>query len=270
MFRRMRGLLVLALMVRVAHASPSGDVTKAFQSFVDTAGTAEPKLEVFIPPQGDSPEDHAWPVLPKDKGEVRGYLDHPKVAIRKLVVSKSGVSAWLAADITNAKLAPLRASAVLVKEATAWHVVATAWSRATAPPAVQTCKVMQFEWRPEAQVPAEARPAVLAVMKALNPSATFTDAMTDSGNAVMFGPSATTVGGTAIKNVFKKWKVTGPWHEPGKELSARAGLAGDLAWVVMEIGGPPDQCTDFRTFFVLAPDDGGWKLVHQHYSLPAK
>jgi hypothetical protein len=64
--------------------------------------------------------------------------------------------------------------------------------------------------------------------------------------------------------------VTGPWHEPGKELSARAGLAGELAWMVMEIGGPPDQCTDFRAFFVLAPEAGGYKLVHQHYSLPAK
>jgi ketosteroid isomerase-like protein len=96
--------------------------------------------------------------------------------------------------------------------------------------------------------------------------------MTDSGNAVLFGPNATTVGGAAIKNVFKRWKVTGPWHEPGKELSARAGLVpgGELAWMALEIGGPPEQCTDFRSFFVLAVEDGGWKLVHQHYSLPAK
>jgi hypothetical protein len=266
----MRWVLALAVMVRVAHASPAGDVTKAFQSFVDTAGTAEPKLEVFIPPQGDSPEDNVWPVMPKDKGEVRGYLDHPRVVVKKLVVTTSGTSAWLAADIQNAKLPALRASAVLVKSDKTWHVVATAWSRATTPPTVQTCKVMQFEWRPKAQVPAEARPAVIAVMKALNPSASFADAMTASSNAVLFAPSATTIGGAAIKNVFKKWKVTGPWHEPGKELSAHAGLAGELAWMVMEIGGPPEQCTDFRAFFVLAPEDGGYKLVHQHYSLPAK
>lgn len=261
---------MLVALASVAHASPSGDVTKAFQSFVDTAGTAEPKLEVFIPPQGDSPEDNAWPVLPKDRGEVRGYLDHPKVVVKKLVVSKSGASAWIAADIKNGKLDPLRASAVLVKDNAAWHVVATAWSRATTPSVVQACKVIQFEWRPKAHVPAEARSAVLAVMKALNPSAEVTDVMSDSGNAVLFGPGATTVGGTAIKNVFKKWKITGPWHEAGKELSAHAGLAGDLAWMVLETGGPADQCTDFRTFYVLAPDDGGWKLVHQHYSLPAK
>lgn len=266
----MRALIILIGLASVAHATPAGDVTKAFQGFVETAGTAEPKLEVFIPPQGDSPEDNAWPVLPKDKGEVRGYLDHPKVVVRKLVVSTSGTSAWLAADIKNAKLDALRASAVLVKTDKTWHVVATAWSRATAPRPVQACKVMQFEWRPKAVVPAEARPAVLAVMKALNPSADFTSVMSDSGNAVLFAPNATTVGGGAVKTVFKKWKVTGPWHEPGKELSAHAGRAGDLAWMVMEIGGPPDQCTDYRTFFVLAPDDGGWKLVHQHYSLPAK
>ena len=63
----MRWVLALVLMVHVARASPAGDVTKAFQSFVETAGTAEPKLEVFIPPQGDSPEDNAWPVMPKDR-----------------------------------------------------------------------------------------------------------------------------------------------------------------------------------------------------------
>jgi ketosteroid isomerase-like protein len=266
----MRWVLALVLMVQVAHASPAGDVTKAFQSFVETAGTAEPRLEVFIPPQGDSPEDNHWPVLPKDKGEVRGYLDHPRVVVKKLVVTKSGASAWLAADIHNAKLEALRASAVLVKDGTSWHVIATAWSRATEPPTVETCKVMQFEWRPKAQVPVEARPAVISVMKALNPSASFTDVMTDSGNAVLFTPGGTTIGGAAIKNVFKAWKVTGPWHEPGKDLSARAGVAGELAWMVMEIGGPPEQCTDFRSFFVLAPEDDGWKLVHQHYSLPAK
>jgi hypothetical protein len=266
----LRSLLALVALTSFAHASPAGDVTKAFQSFVETAGTAEPKLEVFIPPQGDSPEDNTWPVLPKDKGEVRGYLDHPKVVVKKLVVSASGTSAWLAADIKNAKLAALRASAVLVKSDKTWQVVATAWSRAMKPPPVETCKVMQFEWRPKAHVPAEARPAVIAMMKALNPSASFTDVMTGSSNAVLFAPNTTTIGGAAIKNVFRTWKVTGPWHEPGKELSAHAGLAGELAWMVMEIGGSPEQCTDFRAFFVLAPEAGGYKLVHQHYSLPAK
>lgn len=268
----MRWLLPLVVMCRIAGATPAADVTKAFQGFVDSAGTAEPMLEVFIPPQGDSPEDGAWPVLPKDKGEVRGYLDHPRVAVRTLVVTRSGNAAWLAAEIRNAKLAPLRASAVLVKEGTTWHVVATAWSRATVPPTVPTCKVMQFEWRPRAKVAAEARPAVIAVMKALNPSADFTSVMTGSGRAVLFSPAATTVGGAAIKRVFKTWKVTAPWHEPGKELSARAGVVpgGELAWMVLEVGSPPAQCTDFRSFFVLAPEASGYKLVHQHYSLPAR
>src|SRR5690242_18130442 len=85
--RAMRALVVEHALAATAHASPAGDVTKAFQSFVDTAGTAEPRLEVFIPPQGDSPEDNVWPVMPKDRGEVRGYLDHPRVVVKKLVVS---------------------------------------------------------------------------------------------------------------------------------------------------------------------------------------
>ena len=269
----MRTVLVLALLVRVAHASPSTDVTKAFQSFVETAGTSETKLELFIPPQGDSPDEHfQWPVLPHDRGEVRGYLDHPKVAVKKLVVAKSGTSAWLAAEIASKGKDPLRASAVLIKDRKGWHVVATHWSRATPPHPVDPCKALAFEWRPKAAVSVTARPPVIAVMKALNPSAEFTDVMSDSASAVLFTPGDTTIGGAAIKSVFATWKVTGPWHEAGKDLSAFAGITpdGELAWMALEVGGPPDQCTDYRTMFVLSSEPDGWKLVHQHYSLPAR
>jgi ketosteroid isomerase-like protein len=269
----MRWVLALALMVQVAHASPARDITKSFQTFVETGGTSDARLELFIPPQGDSPDEHfEWPVLPHDRGEARGYVDHPRLAVRKLVVSKSGASAWLAAEITSKGKDPLRASAVLVKDKKVWHVVAAHWSRAKPPRPVDPCKALAFEWRPKASVPVTARPPVIAVMKALNPSATFTDVMSDSASAVMFGPGDTTIGGAAIKNVFQAWKVTGPWHEAGKDLSAFASTTpdGELAWMALEIGGPPDQCTDYRTMFVLANERDGWKLVHQHYSLPAR
>jgi len=269
----MRWALVLVLTVRAAHASPSSDITKSFQAFVETGGTSDARLELFIPPQGDSPDEHfQWPVLPHDRGETRGYVDHPRVLVKKLVVSRSGMSAWLAAEIASKGKDPLRASAVLVKDKKAWHVVAAHWSRATPARPVDPCKALAFEWRPKAAVPATARPPVIAVMKALNPSADFTEVMSDSGNAVMFRPGDTTIGGAAIKNVFQAWKVTGPWHEAGKDLSAFAGTTpdGELAWMALEIGGPPDQCTDYRTMFVLASEPDGWKLVHQHYSLPAR
>ncbi len=160
---------------------------------------------------------------------------------------------------------------MLVKDKRQWHVVAMHWSRAAAARPLAPCKALAFEWRPKASVPIAARPPVIAVMKALNPSADFTDVMTDSADAVLFGPGDITTGGAAIKNVFATWKVTGPWHEAGKELSAHAGITpdGELAWMALEVGGPPDQCTDYRTLFVLAPEVDGWKLVHQHYSLPA-
>jgi ketosteroid isomerase-like protein len=268
-----KALLVLVALSSVAHASPAADITKSFQAFVDAGGASDPKLELFIPPQGDSPEDrYEWPVLPHDRGEAGGYLDHPKVGVKKLVVSKSGASAWLAAVIANKGKDPLRASAVLIKDKKVWHVVAMHWSRATAPKHPDACKALAFEWRPKASVPIIARPPVIAVMKALNPSARFTDVMSDDGNALMFGPADTTVGGAAIKNVFATWKITGPWHEPGKDLSAFANITpdGELAWMALEVGGPSDQCTDYRALFVLDSEADGWKLVHQHYSLPAK
>lgn len=269
----MRAVAVLVALSSVAHASPASDITRTFQAFVDTGGTSDARLEVFIPPQGDSPDEHfQWPVLPHDRGEARGFLDHPKVAIKKLVVSPSGTSAWLAAEIDSKGKDPLRASAVLVRDKKVWHVVATHWSRATPARPVDPCTSLTFEWRPKAAVPVVARPPVIAVMKALNPSADFSDVMSDSASAVMFGPADLTIGGAAIKDVFKTWKVTGPWHEAGKELSAHAGITpdGELAWMALEIGGPPDQCTDYRTMFVLANEPDGWKLVHQHYSLPAR
>jgi ketosteroid isomerase-like protein len=269
----MKVVVALVVLASVAHANPATDITKTLQAFVETGGTSEAKLVLFIPPQGDSPDEHfEWPVLPHDRGEARGYVDHPKLAVTKLVVSKSGISAWVAAEIHSKAKDPLRASAVLVKDKKQWHVIAAHWSRATPARPVDPCKSLAFEWRPKAAVPALARPPVIAVMKALNPSASFTDVMSDSGNAVLFGPADTTIGGAAIKNVFSRWKVTGPWHEPGKDLSARAGVTpdGELAWMALEIGGPPDQCTDFRTLFVLASEPDGWKLVHQHYSLPAR
>jgi ketosteroid isomerase-like protein len=269
----MKALLVVLALASVAHASPTTDITKTLQTFVETGGTSDPRLELFIPPQGDSPDDHfEWPVLPHDRGEARGYIDHPKVAVRKLVISKSGTSAWLAAEIHSRGKDPLRASAVLVKDKRQWHVIAAHWSRAVSPRPAEACKSLAFEWRPKASVPVEARPPVIAVMKALNPSAEFADVISDSSNAVLFRPGDTTIGGAAIKNVFATWKITGPWHEPGKDLSARAGITpdGELAWMALEVGGPSDQCTDYRTLFVLADEADGWKLVHQHYSLPAK
>jgi ketosteroid isomerase-like protein len=269
-----KSLVVLVALASVAQASPASDITRSFQAFVDTGGTSDARLELFIPPQGDSPEEqYEWPVLPHDGGEARGYLDHPKVAVKKLVVSASGASAWLAAVIQNKGKDPLRASAVLVKDKKTWHVIAMHWSRATPAKHVDDCKALAFEWRPKASVPAEARPPVIAVMKALNPSADFRDVMSDSRDAVLFLPTPDAViGGDAIKRVLASWKITGPWHEPGKDLSARAGVTPDgaLAWMALEIGGPSDQCTDYRTMFVLASEPDGWKLVHQHYSLPAK
>lgn len=256
--------IALALLVlgATAHASPQSDVTRTFQAFVDAAGNSDPTaLELFIPPQGDSPDEHfEWAPLPKDRGEARGYLDKPKVVIKKLAVSPSGASAWLAADIKNASK-PLRASAFLVKDDKGWHITAAAWSRAATPAKPASCKSLAFEWRPKAQVPDAAREPVLAVMK--NFGHDFGKAMAPGG--VIFGV------GTAQPD-FGKWKVTGPWHEAGNDLSAHANIApdGQLAWMAVEVGGPAELCTDFRAFYIVTKDKAGWHIVHQHYSLPAK
>ena len=260
----MRRVLILAVVsaASVARASPQSDVTRTFQAFVDSAGNADTAaLELFIPPQGDSPDEHfEWPALPKDRGEARGYLDKPKIVIEKLAISRSGTSAWLAAEIQNASK-PLRASAFPVKDDKGWHITAAHWSRAATPAKPAQCKSLAFEWRPHAQVPEAAREPVIAVLKTLGHD--FTKVMAPGG--VIFGV------GTARPD-FARWKVTGPWHEAGQDLSARANIApdGQLAWMALEVGGPPELCTDFRTFYVVAKDKAGWRVVHQHYSLPAK
>jgi len=257
-----KSLLLVALLASVAQASPAAEIGKTFQSFVDAGGNSEPTaLELFIPPQGDSPDEHSqWPVLPKDRGEARGYLDHPRVVVKKIVVSPSGASAWLAAHIKNAKT-PLRASAFLLKDAKGWHVTAAHWSRAQTPVKPAACKSLAFEWRPKASVPEAAREPVLAVMKTLGHS--FPTVMAPSG--VVWGP------GAAAPD-FAHWKVTGPWHEAGKDLSAVANIApdGQLAWMALEVGGPTELCTDYRAFYIVAKDKAGWRVVHQHYSLPAR
>jgi ketosteroid isomerase-like protein len=275
----MRWVLALMVMVRVVHADPAADVTKAFQGFVERAGVSEPGLELFIPPGDDGPaqNDFVWPPVPPDATYATDYLKTPKVSIQKLVVSPSGSSAWLAGEIRNAKPRPtLRASALLVKDDKGWHVRATHWSLPKKDDDLSGgdigCGALSYEWHIKPGTPAPLRATVVEIVNAFG--GTLGSVLSDDKNAHLFGsaPGETFTGGAAIKNVFKTWKVTGPWHEPGKDLSARAGLVpgGDLAWMVLEIGGAPEQCTDFRTFFVLAREDSGWKLVHQHYSLPAK
>jgi hypothetical protein len=65
---RMVAIAVVSSLAAAAHASPAGDIGKTFQAFVDSGGTSEPALELFIPPQGDSPDEHfQWPVLPTDQ-----------------------------------------------------------------------------------------------------------------------------------------------------------------------------------------------------------
>jgi ketosteroid isomerase-like protein len=274
----MRSVLVLALLVRVASADPAADATKAFQGFVDRAGTDEPGLELFIPPddQGPDPDSFRWAPLPNDDKAVAAYLAKPAFVAQKVVVSPSGSSAWIAGTIKNAKpRAALRASGMLVKDAKGWHVRAAHWSLPKPDNAVDPdCGAVDFEWHLQPGVPKELEGEVETVVKAFDPTGEDTSnavtVMSDDKNALVFGSASKEVfsGGAAIKKKLKHWPISGPGTYP-PPIAARAGISpdGQLMWMSFEIMSGK-LCTMYRPLFILAKEKAGWRIVHQHYSKP--
>jgi ketosteroid isomerase-like protein len=94
--------------------------------------------------------------------------------------------------------------------------------------------------------------------------------LSDDPSALALGSAASErfSGGAAIKAVFKKWFITFGYGEgEDKSIPARAGLGagGELMWMYVATMSHA-QCTQYRTFLVLAKEAAGWRIVHQHYS----
>ncbi|MEO7731850.1 MAG: hypothetical protein ABIY55_12815 [Kofleriaceae bacterium] len=278
-------LLLLLVTVRVARADPAGDATKAFTAFVDAtaAGTATPGLALFITPfPGDQP-------VPADLGPVKQLLDKPKVKVSHVAVSRGGTSAWLVGEITakvprngKRKAEALRASALLALERGGWRVKATQWSATTPNERTDRCGMMATEWELTGDVPKELVAPVTDVIAAFHAMpaiedspfggdrAPLTKLIADDPGAVVIGsaPGERFVGGKAIKALFQKWNVAaGISGDEGKGLPARAGAGpdGELMWMAFATS-LHAQCTEYRTFAVLAKQAAGWRLVHQHYA----
>jgi hypothetical protein len=273
----MRFVLVLALLARVAHADPAADANKAMQAFVDAVAAKKLPAEVdsFIGPEHDL-EDAIG-----DLADVAKVVPKPTLKIVSTHLAKSGTAAWIIGEITGGKYevnekmtsAPLRASAFLTLDGGTWHVRAAHWSGALPNEGkAEMCGAMDPGYMPPPAIAKGAEPAVQVINDAFKgalggkgTSAQVLAALSDAKDAQMFGsaPTESFTGGTAIKKVFKSWKIdlyAGDEH-------ARAGIApgGDLAWVATSVQ-TFWQCKSYRALFVLQKEGSAWKIVHQHYS----
>jgi ketosteroid isomerase-like protein len=268
------GLLVAA---STARAEPRADVAKVFTAFVDSLSTDKPAvdgIDVVLTPYGGEDEDVTVPI-----DELKHLVDHPALKILRVEISRSGKSAWIAAEVATPfhlgdKLVPtkLRASAFLALDGSAWKVRAAEISAPKPEHRDPTCGATDFYWKPKPNVPTAAAPVVKVMTEALDDyghRAAFVGVLSDDPTSLVFGsaPDEQYSGGRAIKAVFRKWAIHLDYHG-NDPVPARAGLGpdGELAWVVLAISSPPELCTGYRALFVVAKEAGGWRVVHQHYA----
>jgi ketosteroid isomerase-like protein len=282
----MRALLVLLCFAGTAYADATADVTKAFDAFVDSVAAKKTKpasagVELFMIPDAQYMDQ---PPIPDSFEGIEGMLDKPKVTIVQVELSPSGRSAWVAAEVSahvarRDKKTPvneaLRVSAFFALDAKAgWQLKATAWSTAepNQPLEGMGCGMAKDEWHIETKITKAALPVVKALWGGFGyeDKGGVVSVMSDDKKAVLFGSAAgeKLTGGAAIKKIFKKW---GNLHMQGDNIetpSAFAGIGpdGELAWVGTAVWAQDKFCTIYRTFFVLAKEAGGWKVVHQHYA----
>ncbi|MBZ0233212.1 MAG: nuclear transport factor 2 family protein [Deltaproteobacteria bacterium] len=286
MVRRLVPLAVVVLVAAAglrdarAQAAPDAEIKAAFTAFVDGVAAGKPlpaSVELFTPPGHDGGEP-----LPDDLAPIRKLLDRPRVKVRALVVSPGKTAAWIAAEITakvprdgKPKKESLRASAFLVKDGGAWAVRATHWSAGVKNVVDDGCGALHFEWEIERGVPARAEAPVKAVLDAFasyEEPKPLVGLLSDERRAFVFGsaPRETFAGGARIKSLFANWDVRLLyWDQDRPGLPARAGLApgGDLLWMTAATT-VTRMCTSYRSFFVLAKERAGWRIVHHHYSEP--
>lgn len=264
----MRHLLaaMLILVAAPAAADPAADVTRTMQAFfdgiaahkADTAG-----VEVLIAPWGWTvgPDAAAFDLL-------HDQLVKPKLS--KVVATASATSAWFSADVTAQLPAVdgptvaghLRASAVLEKTSTGWHVRVVQLSRA-APNGtgqVERCTPNM----PADIAPGAASAPAQTVIDALDAGKVASVMSTDK-HALMIGSAPNErYTGPAIAKLFGKLALERSPRD-GARAAFRAGTAGDLVWIVVPTW-TSKYCVEYLTLFVLHQEGNAWKIVHQHYA----
>jgi len=287
-------ILVLLLgSVRFAHADASADVTQAFADFITAiAKNKAPAVDLFISPgRGDQTgeDDRFHTAVPADLSDTRAIIASPKLKTAKVVVSKSGKSAWIAGEVPgsvkrNGKQTaePIRVSAFLVKSDAGWKVQATHWSTGEPDQPTEMCGSRE-DWMPVASIPKDAQTIVDSVFDGLSSeyvmnkgptfdTSKFLKILSDDPNAYVIGsaPKEIFAGGAKIKSVFKKWEISAVTDSGGKHPARAAiGPDGEMMWIAMGVIAPAGLCVSYRTLLVLAKEKAGWRIVHQHYSQPA-
>jgi hypothetical protein len=251
--------LALVIGAPAAHADATADVTAAFTAFVD--GIAKDKLakgvELFI---GPAPQ---FEPLPKQLAPIKAMVLGAGFKNVKVSISKGGTSAWVYADIDK-----LRTSSFLTFDGTAWTVAASHWSSAVPIYKGDGCGDLGDDWQLPANVPAAATEAVAAVTGA--GEETYWKLTSTDKAAMWVGGAAKdkTVGGKSIQKKLKKLALS-PNKSDDDVVPARAGVGadGEMAWVSLTVG-TMARCTNYRALLVLAKEKAGWRIVHQHYSVP--
>lgn len=267
-------LIALVLLASTADADVATDVTKDYAAWISdlAAGKKGTAIPVFIRPQGDSMHLDTYDAIDK-------LLATHDLSAVTVVPAKSGASAWLVADLaaqspTTKKPVTLRTSAFLNHDDKGWHVRAAHWSVARKDetvPAEMGCGMLGFEWPLEGTPTKEAKPIVDTAIDALN-GHKLVGLISDDKRGIVIGsaPKEKFVGGAAVKKVFAKWELSSIYTPVERPVYADVGPGGDLAWIALAVTGPAKVCTQYRALWVLQKEGSAWKLVHQHYSLPAR
>jgi hypothetical protein len=271
--RYLAAAIVVLLATTTARADVTAEVTKDYTAWItDLAAGKQPGVEIFVGPEGDSAHTDTF----DDLGKL--LVKHQLSGIT-VVPAKSGSSAWLVADLAaqapaTKKAVTVRTSAFLVHDDKGWHVRAAHWSVARVDdvmPPEMGCGMLGFEWELAGHPAKDADPIAKTAIAALHDSK-LTSLLSDDKRAIVIGsaPKERFTGGAAIKKVFAKWELFSPYTADERPVYAGVGPGGDLAWIVLPVTGPPKVCTQYRALWVLQKEGASWKLVHQHYSLPAR
>jgi ketosteroid isomerase-like protein len=268
-------LAILTTRAPRAHADAKGEVLAAFANTVTAmaAGKPTPGIEMLILPDLAYGDDAAT------RATLRAMIGKPTISTKALVVSPSGTSAWMAAEIAakvprdgKVRDEPIRASAFLVRDDRGWHVRAGHWSFAEPNQIISTCGDIE-PWIPPAGPNAagaeDAFAALEAALHTYRPAA-FVALLSDSADAFMFGTApGESFRGAAIKGLFKRFTLTQVSVDAGEGAPVLSGIApdGQLLWLVAAVDPPTQYCTSYRAFYVLARERGGWRIVHQHYAV---
>ena len=203
--------------------------------------------------------------------------------VLRVGLSRSGTSAWIAAEIKTAGVTifddttrhvTLRASGFLVLDRGTWRVRAADLSRAIRDKvAAPGCGNASHQWSLAEAPPKQLAAPVREMLAAFNRGADHAAHVSDDRAVLVLGSApGEQYSGAAAKKSVKRWDISSTvfGNEHDDDLRALAGLGpgSEMMWIAAPIMAPAKFCAEYRGFFVVAKEAAGWKFVHEHFSTP--